>query len=101
MKAFFKRLWAFIKRLFNRGHEALQEAAVETKDAIEAKLREELAIINKEIEEASGEALEYLQAKAALIKSELIVIINRELKELSAQLHQTVENQENFDQNPS
>ena len=64
MKELFKKLWNFIKRLFHIGHEVIEENLEETKEELIARLKEELAQLDKEIAIATGETLEYLQVRA-------------------------------------
>ena len=81
MKAFFKKIWAAIKRFFHIGRQVVKEELEETKEELIARLKEELAQLDKEIESATGEALEYLQAKAQHIYSQLLLELRDNLKD--------------------
>lgn len=81
MKAFLEKIWAAIKRFLHIGYKVVQEELEETKEELIARLKVELAQLDKEIESATGEALEQLQAKAQLIHAELLRELRDNLKD--------------------
>lgn len=80
MKEFFKKVWEFIKRLFHIGKKAIQEEFEEAKKDLKEQLRDELAAIEKEIESATGEALDILQARAKVVYSKILLEMRDDLK---------------------
>ena len=81
MKKFFKKLWNLIKAIFCKSKEVIQEIAEESAEIVEEHLKEELAYIDKAMEEAAGEELERLRQRAAVIHSQLLDAASKSIAE--------------------
>ena len=82
MKRLFTRLWALIKGFFSKllhiGKKELKEAAEDMREQIEKELEE----ISKAIETATEEELAHLQARALLLRSKLIDMVQQSFDKL-------------------
>ena len=87
MKALFKRIWEFLKKLFHRSKKVVQEELEETKEQLLARLGEELKEIGEKMETAVDEELDRLEARALVIRSKLLNMTQETINEALATLN--------------
>ena len=63
MKALFKRIWDFLKRIFHIGKKVVQNELEEAVDDIEARLLAEVEELEKQLETAVGKEWEIITKK--------------------------------------
>lgn len=81
MKQFFINLWEKIKKIFHIGKKVVAEEAEQAKNELVDSLRDELATIEAELTEATGEAIEILTARAKTAYSKLLAELRHNLKD--------------------